>query len=181
MSIYKRAQQWTTFTRVWHLFDAKWQNPFESAKIIQKYLAGLHKPIYGPSADTGDHVVVINSKEIALPGDEWQKRVYFHHTGFAGGASWTFAWELHEKDPTLVLKKAIYNSMKGNLYRHTKMERLHIYPDANVPKEILENVTNQIRRPRLIPKRLDEYSEEEVEKFPKLIDYPEDYVIQKIK
>lgn len=52
--------------------------------------------------DCGDHVVVINSKEIALPGDDWRKRAYFHHTGYPGGASWTLAWELHEKDPTLV-------------------------------------------------------------------------------
>ena len=50
----------------------------------------------------GDHVVIINSKEIALCGDEWQKRVYFHHTTYHGGATWTLAWELHHKDPTLV-------------------------------------------------------------------------------
>lgn len=52
--------------------------------------------------DCGDHVIVINSADIALPGDEWQKRVYFHHTGYPGGASWTLAWELHNKDPVLV-------------------------------------------------------------------------------
>lgn len=52
--------------------------------------------------DSGDHVVVINSRDIALPGDEWEKRVYFHHTGYAGGATWTLAWQLHEADPTMV-------------------------------------------------------------------------------
>lgn len=55
-------------------------------------------------ADCGDHVVVINSQDIALRGDEWVKRVYFHHTGYHGGATWTLAWELHKKDPTLVRK-----------------------------------------------------------------------------
>lgn len=48
--------------------------------------------------------MVINSKEIALRGDEWRKRVYFHHTTYHGGATWTLAWELHKKDPTLVIK-----------------------------------------------------------------------------
>ena len=52
--------------------------------------------------DCGDHVVVINTREIALRGDEWKKRVYFHHTGYPGGASWTLAWEVHQKDPTMV-------------------------------------------------------------------------------
>lgn len=80
---------------------------------------GTYKPIYHPLSkifstdligsinkifldDCGDHVIVINSAEIALPGDEWRKRVYFHHTGYPGGASWTLAWQLHNKDPVLV-------------------------------------------------------------------------------
>lgn len=54
---------------------------------------------------SGDHVVVINSEDIALRGDEWQMRVYFHHNTFHGGASWTRAWELHKKDPTMVILK----------------------------------------------------------------------------
>lgn len=82
---------------------------------------GLHKPIYHPMStfllnnkffiynihypfadNCGDHVVLINTADIALPGDEWRKRVYFHHTGYSGGASWTLAWELHKKDPKMV-------------------------------------------------------------------------------
>ena len=53
-------------------------------------------------------MIVINSKHIALPGDEWEKRVYFHHTGYAKGASWTLAYELHEKDPTMVSAKFFF-------------------------------------------------------------------------
>jgi len=63
------------------LYDAKWQNPFHSAKKITRVLEGKHKPIYHPMNDTGDHVVVINSRHVALLGREWQFRVYFHHPG----------------------------------------------------------------------------------------------------
>lgn len=59
--------------------------------------------IFSFTADCGDHVVAINTAKIALPGDEWTRRVYFHHTGYAGGASWTLAHELHEKDKTKVI------------------------------------------------------------------------------
>lgn len=52
-------------------------------------------------------MVVINTSKIAMPGDEWSKRVYFHHTGYAGGATWTLAHELHEKDKTKVSKYGI--------------------------------------------------------------------------
>jgi large subunit ribosomal protein L13 len=65
------------------LYDAKWQNPFQSAKKITRVLEGKHKPIYHPMNDCGDHVVVINSRHIALLGREWQFRVYFHHPGIS--------------------------------------------------------------------------------------------------
>ncbi|KAK9878485.1 hypothetical protein WA026_022381 [Henosepilachna vigintioctopunctata] len=178
MSTIKRVQQWATFARIWHIYDAAWQNPFESAKLLRKYLMGMHKPIYHPLNDCGDHVIVINSKDIALPGDEWKKRVYFHHTGYPGGASWTLAWELHTKDPTLVLKKAVYNSMKGNLQRRYTMERLHIFPDSNIPENIMKNVSNQLQQLRPKPTRLDSYDEKYVKEFPKIIDYPKDYILR---
>ncbi|KAL3285515.1 hypothetical protein HHI36_000046 [Cryptolaemus montrouzieri] len=174
----KRVQQWATFARVWHIYDAAWQNPFDSAKLLRKHLMGMHKPIYHPLNDCGDHVIVINSKYIALPGDEWKKRVYFHHTGYPGGASWTLAWELHTKDPTMILKKAVYNSMAGNLQRRYTMERLHLFPDTEVPENLLKNVSNQLEQLRPKPKRLDHYDENYVKEFPKLIDLPKDYVLR---
>lgn len=69
--------------------------------------------------------------------------------------------------------------MKGNLFRRVVMERLHIYPDSNVPEEVMENITNQIRPLRSIPKTLDSYSKEEIEKYPKIMDYPEDFILSK--
>jgi large subunit ribosomal protein L13 len=160
------------------VYDIAWQNPFHSAQLLKKYLMGIHKPIYHPLNDCGDHVIVINSADIALPEEEWKKRVYFHHTGYPGGASWTLAWELHNKDPTMIIKKAVYNSMDGNLQRRYTMERLHIFPDENVSPELMKNVSNQIRQIRPVPKRLDHISEDERKKFPKLIDYPQDYILR---
>lgn len=175
MSLIRKAQQCGVFARIWHIYDATWQDPFESAKLIARHLKGLNKPIYHPLNDCGDHVVVINSKEIAMKGTEWQKRVYFHHNTYHGGATYTFAWELHQKDPTLVMEKAVYSSMKGNLQRRHLMQRLHIFPDENIPKDIACNISNQIRQLRPVPVRLDRIPAEEVEAFPKLVQYPVDY------
>ncbi|XP_014250877.1 39S ribosomal protein L13, mitochondrial [Cimex lectularius] len=175
MSTLQRVTQWNAFTRVWHLFDAKWQNPFDSAKIITKYLKGTYKPFYHPLNRCGDMVVVINSKDVALPGDEWRKRVYFHHTGYPGGATWTLAWELHEKDPTMVIYKAVYRSMKGNLQRRYTMKQLLIYPDDKVPEDIMGNITNQIRGLRPVPKTLPSYGES-AKDFPRIWTPPKDYM-----
>lgn len=121
--------------QVWHLFDARWQNPFASAKLLVPYLEGTYKPIHSPLcksnvdldikspfdisslfsilALTGDHVVVINTKEIALPGQEWRWRAYYHHTLYKKGASYTRAWELHDKDPTLVNIYILHVNVRG--------------------------------------------------------------------
>ena len=32
--------------------------------MVTKYLEGKNKPVYHPLNDTGDHVVIINSKEV---------------------------------------------------------------------------------------------------------------------
>lgn len=68
--------------------------------------------------------------------------------------------------------------MGGNLQRRYTMQRLHIFPDANLPKDMSEHITSQIRQQRLPPKTLDQYSEEERKTFPKILDYPKDYVLR---
>lgn len=194
-------QQWGTFAQIWHIYDCKWQNPFQSAELIKRHLLGLHKPIYHPMSKflflphrypfnfnviktqhfldyCGDQVVCINTKDIALPGSEWTKRVYFHHTGYPGGASWTLAWELHTKDKTMIMKKAVYSAMRGNLQRRHVMQRLHLFPDDQVPEEILANVSGQIRQPRVVPVRLDHIDKETLENFPQIMDYPKNYVMR---
>lgn len=100
---------------------------------------GLHKPIYHPLNDCGDHVVVINTSEIALPGDEWTKRVYFHHTGYPGGASWTLAWELHKKDPTMVWRS--HSTHFIVFYANCLFSRLCKKPSIVQWKEICNDVT----------------------------------------
>ena len=124
MSRFDRVKQWAAFSRNWHIYDAKWQNPFTSAKVITRVLQGRNKAVYHPMNDSGDHVVVINSKHIALLGREWQYRVYYHHTGYPAafkhmgaknGKLWIPAWQLHERDPTLILWKAVYNNMENTM------------------------------------------------------------------
>jgi large subunit ribosomal protein L13 len=154
-----------------------------SAKKITPVLEGRNKPIYHPWNDCGDHVVVINSRHVALLGREWQMRVYFHHTAYprttdGHGPQFIPAWQIHSKDPTLVLWKACYNNIYGDLKRRAHMARLHVFPDEDVPEEILSNVSGQLSQVRPVPMKLDEFSAEEVERFPKLWDYPEEYVMK---
>lgn len=80
----------------------------------------------------------------------------------------------------MIMKKAIYRACGINLQRHCTMQRLHLFKDDKVPREMLENVTNQIRQLRPVPDRLDKIPEAVRKNFPKIMDYPEDYIPKKI-
>ncbi|XP_025109264.1 39S ribosomal protein L13, mitochondrial-like isoform X2 [Pomacea canaliculata] len=135
----------------------------------------------GYICDVGDHVVVINTKDIAMPGTYWRTFKYFHHTAFPGGFSQASAWRVHEIDPTLIMYKSVYTRMPGTLQRRYQIQRLHLYPDDKIPDEIQENLSDQIIQVQEVPKRLDEYSEKEITEFPKLFDWPADYVKDEYK
>ncbi|XP_064607177.1 LOW QUALITY PROTEIN: large ribosomal subunit protein uL13m-like [Liolophura sinensis] len=174
---HNRVLQWATFARTWWIYDAAHQCPHRSGDVLVKYLMGVHKPIYHPLSDVGDHVVVFNTKHIAMEGDHWRRWKYFHHTQYPGGFSQTSAWRLHEIDKTKIMYKEIYARIKGNLLRGNMMRRLHLYPEDDIPDDVLKNVSDQIRQVQIIPKRLGEFTEQEIKDFPKLFDWPEDFLL----
>ena len=60
MSRFERVKQWAAFSRNWHIYDAKWQNPFQSARVITKV---------GPSYVLRWSGVALNGQQTAIsPG-----------------------------------------------------------------------------------------------------------------
>nr|XP_025849279.1 39S ribosomal protein L13, mitochondrial [Vulpes vulpes] len=138
MSSFSRApQQWATFARVWYLLDGKMQPPGKLAALASVKLQGLHKPIYHQLSDCGDHVVIMNTRHIAFSGNKWEQKVYSSHTGYPGGFKQVTAAQLHQKDPV-----------------------------ADIPEDIRKNLVEELPQPRKVPRRLDEYTQEEIEAFP---------------
>jgi len=52
---------------------------------IARILIGKHKPIYDPSTDCGDNVLVVNARFVHFTGEKWKKKLYRWHTGYPGG------------------------------------------------------------------------------------------------
>lgn len=70
----------------------------------------------------------------------------------------------------------IYRDLSvAHWHRRNVIERLHLFPDDNIPPALLQNVSSQL--PQVMPKarRIDEYSKEEIDSFPALFDFPDDY------
>ena len=62
-----------------------------AASQIATLLKGKHKPIYTPSIDTGDHVIVINAAKVKVTGTKETKKMYYRHprAGFPGALKTT--------------------------------------------------------------------------------------------
>ena len=115
------------------LIDAKNQTLGRLASEISTRLMGKHKANYTPSVVTGDFVVVINASQIKVTGNKMTDKIYYRHTGYAGGLKETALKDFLAKDPA----KLIIQTVKGMLPK-TKLGRkmltnIRVYEDENQP------------------------------------------------
>ena len=92
----------------WHLIDAEGLVVGRLATIVANLLRGKHKPSFTPHVDCGDHVVIINADKVRFTGKKLADKVYYKHTGYAGGIkSITAGKVLEGRFPERVLEKAV--------------------------------------------------------------------------
>jgi len=179
MSFGRRNQQWSTFTRVWYLLNADRQPPGKLAEISSKYLKGEHKPIFHPKSDVGDHVVIINSSKIAYSGNKWEQKTFHSYTGRPKGRLALQAYKIHEMDPTWIVRRMVYRNLSNTAFKRRNMfARLHVFPDEELPQDILDNLSFVIPPPRLVPKGIDDYTQEEIDNFPRVWQPADDFLIR---
>ena len=162
----KAAQSFYTHARLWYLIDAKDQIVGRLASHISQILMGKTKPIFHPGLDLGDHVVVINTKDVVLLGDKWNTKLYRHHSGYPGGLKEIVAREMHKKDQTVILWRAVNGMLPKTKMRKKRMARLHLFEGPDHP--YADRIYAKVKAPAPLPKRLEEYSAEEIENYPKI-------------
>lgn len=119
--------------RQWLIVDASGKNLGRLATQVSMVLRGKHKPIYTPSMDTGDHVVIINAEKVALTGRKAEDKKYFHHTMYPGGATWTSIVEMMEKHPERVVQKAVRGMMPKTKLGRAMIKKLKVYAGPEHP------------------------------------------------
>lgn len=123
----------TDIQRRWLLVDAEGKTLGRLATHVAMVLRGKHKPMYTPSMDTGDHVVVINASKIKLTGAKPDQKKYFHHTMYPGGATWTHLSELMKTHPERIVQKAIRGMMPKTKLGDAMFRKLKVYAGAEHP------------------------------------------------
>ncbi|KRY78483.1 Heat shock 70 kDa protein, partial [Trichinella pseudospiralis] len=180
ISSFKRVQQWLTFARQWHIINAEWQDPILLAGKVAHYLRGMNKPIFHHESDCGDHVIVYNCRHIAMWAFDWKRLDYYFDNRYLRGKSNIPAYEIHQVDPCRIVFMEVYRALGGPHDLGTKrrnIERLHVFADKDVPSHLLKNVCNHLEQVMRVPKRYDDYTEEERRNFPKIVQLPDDYCV----
>lgn len=87
------------------------------------------------------------------------------------------AWQIHEYDPCRIAFLSVYRSLGNNLLRRRLIQRLHLFPDTEMPEFVRQNIGSQLRQVQEVVKRSDEYTVEERAAFPKVVRFAEGHVI----
>ncbi|MBQ9297494.1 MAG: 50S ribosomal protein L13 [Clostridia bacterium] len=113
--------------RKWYIIDAAGKPLGRVATEAAKLLRGKHKPTFTPNIDTGDHVIVINCKDLVLTGKKLDSKIYRHHSGYMGGMRERTAREVMDKNPEEIMYLAIKGMLPKNSLGRQTIKKLRVY------------------------------------------------------
>ena len=119
--------------REWYVMDATGQTLGRLATRIAHRLRGKHKPIYSPSVDTGDYVIVVNAEKIHVTGRKLDQKIYYRHTGYPGGLKEVTLRNLLQKHPTRVIEHAVRGMLPKNRLGRRMFKKLKVYAGPEHP------------------------------------------------
>ena len=117
-----------TVDKKWVLIDADGLVVGRAASIIANILRGKHKPSFTPHVDCGDNVIIVNAGTVKFTGRKLTDKVYYKHTGYAGGIKAITPQKVLEgRFPERVLEKAIERMIPRGPLGRQQMRNLRIF------------------------------------------------------
>jgi len=124
----------STVEKKWLLIDAEGLVVGRLASIVANILRGKHKPSYTPFIDCGDNVVIVNAEKVRFTGKKLTQKVYYRHTGYAGGIKEARADKILEgRFPERVLEKAVERMIPRGPLGRQQMRNLRIFAGTEHP------------------------------------------------
>jgi large subunit ribosomal protein L13 len=119
--------------RQWYLVDAKDKILGRLATKVAALLRGKHKPIFTPSVDTGDAVIVINAAKVRVTGSKLKEKVYRRFSGYPGGLREVSLASMLKEKPETVVKLAVQRMLPGGPLGRVIIKKLKVYADDKHP------------------------------------------------
>ena len=121
--------------RDWYVVDARGQTLGRLASEIARIIRGKHKPIYSPSADVGDYVIVVNADQVHVTGRKLDDKKYYRHSGYPGGLKEISLRRMLEEHPTRVVEHAVRGMLPKNRLGRKMFKKLKVYAGPEHPHE----------------------------------------------
>ncbi len=119
----------------WYVVDLENKVLGRAATEIARVLRGKHKPIYTPSVDTGDFVIVLNADKVLLTGNKLAQKMYYKHSEYPGGLKSITAEKLLAKQPEELIKKAVKGMLPKNSLGRQMFKKLKVYTGSDHPHQ----------------------------------------------
>lgn len=119
--------------REWYVVDAAGQTLGRLAAQVARVLRGKHKPVYSPSVDTGDYVIVVNAEKIHVTGRKLDQKIYYRYSGYPGGLKEITLRNLLQKRPTRVIEHAVRGMLPKNRLGRRMFRKLKVYEGPEHP------------------------------------------------
>ncbi|MEW6536190.1 MAG: 50S ribosomal protein L13 [Candidatus Auribacterota bacterium] len=113
--------------RKWYIIDAKGLILGRLASKVAVMLRGKHKPVYSPSVDAGDYIVVINADKVRMTGKKTEQKTYQHFTGYPGGLRVESYKRMQSRKPEYVIQHAVAGMLPHNKLGRAMIKKLKIF------------------------------------------------------
>ncbi len=129
--------------RKWYVIDATDVTLGRLATAAANILTGKNKPIYTPHVDTGDYLIIVNAEKVKVTGKKLDQKVYFKHSKYVGGTTFTTLREMLQRHPERVVEHAVRGMIPHGALGDAEYKKLHVYvgPDHNHAAQKPEVIT----------------------------------------
>lgn len=117
--------------RDWYVIDASDETLGRISTRIATILLGKEKPMFTNHIDCGDYVIVVNAAKIKVTGNKIDDKKYYRHSQHPSGLHTRTFKEQMEKDPTVVIMKAVRGMLPINKLTAERLKRLKIYMEED--------------------------------------------------
>ncbi len=124
-----------TYQPKWYVIDAAGKPLGRVASQVATILRGKNKPIFTPSVDTGDFVIIINAEKVVLTGKKLDQKMMRHHSQYPGGLKETPYREVLAKKPELAFSEAVRRMLPKGVLGRAQAKKLKVYRGENHPHE----------------------------------------------
>lgn len=126
------------------VFDAAGVPLGRLAVKVANALRGKDKPTYTPHVDTGIFAIVINAEKVLLTGSKNVKKEYEKYTGYRSGHKIESAKAVRAKDPTRMVREAVWGMMPDTRLGRAQFRKLKVYAGAEHPHAAQKPETAEI-------------------------------------